>query len=357
MSELSTKRLFVVNNSEATETLIIALQRHGQTHGLEYACQGLYEHIAGENPTPRHFDRVLTNTAIREFLASDAVVTFGTWGSTHPNRQADQIDCQRQASVDNLNRIFVSLAREYNKPVIVMETATLSRVRYNYLGDEFKSTAKGLYPRYIRISRDHWTWNKGRWLSPLNRTENRIKYFRKVFKSEYDIELPIFEHQWKNVPDGCVLICAGLEHDPTSSMPVLTWIEETVRAVVANTNRPIRIRLHPLSLLNVTHLLNHQISLDRNNIRLKNAVKDVYCAILDASTSVFELVELGIPVITGDNSFGKELGNTDISKINALHYADAGAVAAWYNQMAWTEFHQTEIEIGKVLPYIRELIE
>ncbi len=357
MSELPTKRLFVVNNSEATETLIIALQRHGAKYGLEYANQNLYEHVAGENPVPRQFDRVLTNSAIKEFLASDAVVTYGTWGSSHPNRQANQIDQQRQAAVDNLNRIFVALAKEYSKPIIVFETATLSRVRYNYLGDEFKSTAKGLYPRYIRISRDHWTWNNGRWLSPSNRTENRIKYFRKVFKSEYDIELPIFEHQWKNNPDGCILVCAGLEHDPTSSMPVLLWIEETVKTLLQHTKRSIRIRLHPLSVLDVSHLLNQQVSLDKSTVRLKNAVSDVYCAVLDASTSIFELIELGIPVVTGENSFGKELGNTDISKVESLHYADTGAVAAWYLQMAWTEFHQTEIETGKVLPYIRELIE
>lgn len=359
MSLLTPKKLFIINNSEATDSLIISLQKFGSDFALEYSIMSLYDHAAGENPEVRSLDKVFTAQTMQDFLASDAIVLFGTWGSSHPDRAADKIGQNRQSAVENVNRLFVAMAREYSKSVVVLETATLSRIRYNYLGDEFKNTAKGLYPRYIRISRDHWTWNKGRWLSTQYRNQNRIKLFRKIFKSQYDIEIPIFEHQWRNDPDGDVLICAGLEHDPTSSMPVKDWITETVKKVSALTTRTIRIRLHPLSLLqpDLKHLINDRVKFDNSTVRLRHSVKNVYCAVLDSSTSVFELIDLGIPVITGDNSFGRELGNTDIDKIEDLNYADPGKIAVWYNTMAWTEFHQVELSDGTILPFLRELID
>lgn len=343
------KKLFIVNNSEPTTLLIEAL--NDPICDLKYYEFDFKKHINNDS-----FAFNLNNKDIENFLNSDGIVIFGTWGSIHHDRHISNLNVSRQASLDHINRIFVTLAKEYNIPVIVFETATLSRCRFNYIDTHFDQTSKGLYPKYYRLSRDHWTWGKGKWLSAVNRDENRLKYFRKLFKSNYGIDLPVFDHYWKNSIHGSVLICAGLENDPTSSMPVLDWIEKTVDQVRSQVNRKVRIRLHPKSSLDVTHLLDKNIKLDNNTVPLRKSVNDIYCAILDSSTSIFELVDLGIPVITSTNSFGRELGNTNIDQIDSLNYADQGTIAVWYNQMAWTEFHATEIQSGKILPYIKELL-
>ena len=92
--------------------------------------------------------------------------------------------------------------------------------------------------------------------------------------------------------------------------------------------------------------------------RIVDIVKDVYCAVLDSSTSIFELTELGIPTITTQHSFGVGLGNTDYTKIENLHYASSEEVLKWYEQMASTEFLMSEFaDEDFITPRIMELLD
>ena len=78
---------------------------------------------------------------------------------------------------------------------------------------------------------------------------------------------------------------------------------------------------------------------------------------LDSSTSIFELTELGIPTITTEHSFGVGLGNTDLRKIEKLNYAKSDEVLKWYKQMASTEFLLSEFNNEEfILPRIMELL-
>jgi hypothetical protein len=91
--------------------------------------------------------------------------------------------------------------------------------------------------------------------------------------------------------------------------------------------------------------------------RIVDFKNDIYCAVLDSSTSIFELTELGIPTITTIHSFGSLLGNTDLTKVENLEYKSKSKVLEWFEKMASTEFLLSEFNNEKIiLPRIMELL-
>ena len=84
---------------------------------------------------------------------------------------------------------------------------------------------------------------------------------------------------------------------------------------------------------------------------LKNLKERLYCAVLDNSTSIFELTFLGIPCFTSSANFGYKLKNNDLSKIEDIYYADKYEMKQWYNEMAHTELSRRWI--GKLVGLFR----
>jgi hypothetical protein len=165
----------------------------------------------------------------------------------------------------------------------------------------------------------------------------------------------VFNHQWKNNKDGYIVILPGLEDDPTSSVRVDKFVANAVKTIRQYTDRKIIVKAHPHSKLTYENL---DVKVMTGSNRLVDLAKDIYCAVLDSSTSVFELTELGIPAITTEHSFGMLLGNTDLSKIENLHYASSEEVLNWYEQMASTEFLMSEFaDEDFITPRIVELLD
>jgi len=79
--------------------------------------------------------------------------------------------------------------------------------------------------------------------------------------------------------------------------------------------------------------------------------------VLGESTSIFQLINLGIPCITSKYNFGVELENTNIDKIEDLYYAKPEEVLEWYKMVSYTEFTLQEFDSDKIFPYIKELIQ
>ena len=174
------------------------------------------------------------------------------------------------------------------------------------------------------------------------------------YNSEVKLE-NIYNHQWKNNKDGAVLIVPGLEHDPTSSMPVTEFIKTTVEKVRKATTRKILVKAHPHSKIVIEDLVEDVEVVDRD-ISLNSIIDKVYCGVLGESTSIFQLINLGIPCITSKYNFGVELENTNIDKIEDLYYAKPEEVLEWYKMVSYTEFTLQEFDSDKIFPYIKELI-
>jgi hypothetical protein len=254
------------------------------------------------------------------------------------------------------------LSKKYNKPLLVTESATLSRIKCNYIDTWYKKTG----PRYYRMGKNQWTYGKTKWCKPLNfqRLNNMIMLTER-YNSEVKLE-NIYNHQWKNNKDGAVLIVPGLEHDPTSSMPVPEFIKTTVEKVRKATTRKILVKAHPHSKIVIEDLVEDVEVVDRD-VTLNSIIDRVYCGVLGESTSIFQLINLGIPCITSKYNFGAgiisydkegvKLENTDIDKIEDLYYAEPEEVLEWYKMVSYTEFTLKEFDSDTILHYIKELIQ
>lgn len=317
----------------------------GTSNALSSIKQGLLSQ-AQLHDIPREVSNpnLISMIDLHHINTCEAVILFGTWGSKHPDRVYDPNKIQRQAWLETMNMFIVNYCNSINKKLIVLETGTLSRARTIY---DTNKNFKSLRPRYYRMGLNHWTYGHGTFCkgNDYNRLHNLVQPYS-------DMKEQVFNHTWKNNKDGYILILPGLENDPTSSMPVDEFVNKAIVDIKKITNRKICIKPHPLSSIDFTKL--GVELLDKQPI--ENIIKDVYCGINDNSTSIFELITLGIPCITSNHSFGTPLQNTNISNIENLYYANKNEILEWYRMLSYTEFTLEEFASSKILDYIKELI-
>jgi len=282
--------------------------------------------------------------------SSDFFLNNGTFGSKHPKRQwLPNAENHKMAVMNHRNEMVNMFAKHFNKNIIHLESATLSRMKCNYINKFYKV----IPPRFYRMGLNHWVFSHTKWCKPIKgRLEKNLKLIEEENKFTFK---NVFNHQWKNNKDGYIVILPGLEDDPTSSIPVAEFVAQTVHWIKKATNRKIVVKAHPHSKLTYENL---GVEVMTGPTRLTDLAKDLYCAVLDSSTSIFELTELGIPTITTQHSFGVGLGNTDYTKIENLHYASSEEVLKWYEQMASTEFLMSEFaDEDFITPRIMELLD
>jgi hypothetical protein len=282
--------------------------------------------------------------------SSDFFLNNGTFGSTHPKRQwLPNAENHKMAVMNHRNEMVNMFAKHFNKNIIHLESATLSRMKCNYINKFYKV----IPPRFYRMGLNHWVFSHTKWCKPIKgRLEKNLKLIEEENKFTFK---NVFNHQWKNNKDGYIVILPGLEDDPTSSVRVDKFVANAVKTIRQYTDRKIIVKAHPHSKLTYENL---DVKVMTGSNRLVDLAKDIYCAVLDSSTSVFELTELGIPAITTEHSFGMLLGNTDLSKIENLHYASSEEVLNWYEQMASTEFLMSEFaDEDFITPRIVELLD
>ena len=344
-------KIVSLGTSNAISAIAFAIKQWGKGHNIS-----LYRIFKKPG-------KALSEEDVDNLKNCDAYLVNGTWGSTSPQRQKYKtvdiekdkdgkiIDFKRFAWMEYINLQANLLSKKYNKPLLVTESATLSRIKCNYIDTWYKKTG----PRYYRMGKNQWTYGKTKWCKPLNfqRLNNMIMLTER-YNSEVKLE-NIYNHQWKNNKDGAVLIVPGLEHDPTSSMPVPEFIKTTVEKVRKATTRKILVKAHPHSKIVIEDLVEDVEVVDRD-ISLNSIIDKVYCGVLGESTSIFQLINLGIPCITSKYNFGVELENTNIDKIEDLYYAEPEEVLEWYKMVSYTEFTLKEFDSDTILHYIKELI-
>jgi len=295
-------------------------------------------------------DPILTYTDLWNIQTSDAIVIFGTWGSVDQNRIWHPTDNKRrQAWLNNVNGFFTNLAKSYGIKIIVIETGTLCRSRVAFIGGHWKEKS----PRYYRMGLNHWTYGLAKFINPKGRKE-RVAKFRNSFRNK-EFENQVDNFEWKNNKEGKIVILTGLENDPTSTMLIPDFVKSSVNEIRKHTDRTIALKPHPSS----EYIPDKELGLEiiKKEISLKDISSDMYCAVLDNSTSIFELIFLGIPTFTQKHSFGYNLGNNDLSKINNIHYATREVINDWIVEMSWTEFTEQEYASAVMPGYVKELLD
>ena len=296
---------------------------------------------------------------------ADAYLVDGTWGSKNPARhwKPDKIYAEdsklahgrpntaiRSARMEFINVWVQELSKLYDKKVIVTESPTLSRIKVNYKDIWYKNSD----PRYYRMGLGHWTYGRTKWCQGENSA--RLNSMIDLIESNNKIKIDnIHNHKWKNNKDGAVLIVPGLEYDPTSSISVDEFIKNSVEKVREATSRRILVKAHPLSQLVIQDLVKG-VEVIPNDVNFQHIVDKVYCAVLSESTSIFQLINLGIPCITSKWNFGFRLRNHKIDKIEELYYATPEEVLEWYKMLSYTEFELSEFSSPMIFPFIKELL-
>ena len=284
----------------------------------------------------------------------DVVLFFGTFGSKHPKRQW-QPDTQnrRQAWLETINSFISKYCKSINKKIIVFETGTLCRIRQSISGTSHWKDEK---PYYYRMGLNHWTYGKAKFANP--KKDILKKYFINNPNYESLLSKQFYNHQWKNNKDGYILICPGLENDPTATKPIDQFVEETYNEIRKYTNRKIIVKPHPHTRIDFSkyETIHNKLEPGWNKLSFKNLADKIYCAVLDNSTSIFELTFLGIPFFTNKANFGYKLKNNNLSNIENIHYCTPEEMKEWYNEMAHTEFTLNEIGTNEHLEIIKEML-
>ena len=277
----------------------------------------------------------------------DAVIIFGTWGSDFDKRQWHPTNnLRRQAWLNDLNTLIANYCKSINKPLIVMETSTLSRIRLLYSRN---TNWKEIYPRYYRVGLNHWTYGLATFCKAKD--TKRLEVLINQFPA---MKEQILRHKWNNNKDGYILICPGLENDPTSIIPVDQFVKNSIEDIRKVTDRKICIKPHPFTELDFSDLGVEIIDKEKS---IQDISPEVYCCIIDSSTSIFEIITLGIPCITSTNSFGAPLKNTEINNIENLYYANEKEVLEWYTEMSYTEYTIQQIQHPNMITrWIKELV-
>jgi hypothetical protein len=370
---------YKVINYQGPRYLYEGLKRYGGNYGLKVstACSNLYANPAclydPHELTPRLFEiedlrrsfnshPIFTMEDLYHIQNADVYCIHTTFGAKHKERVYNPKDITykstKTAVKEMLNNYIVDFARLYNKKLIVLETGTLSRIRSNYTSEV--TPYLNHYPRYERVSLNHWNYDKGKWCKAdsLKKVDKLIEYCAKE-PGIYKPLVNIYDHAWKNNSNGFIMIVGGYDGDPSHSYEsVHDFIRSVHKAVRAYSDRKIVFRPHPYTYEHHKTLLAELgIGIINPMLGLRDIASQCYCAVIDNSTSVFELINLGIPCVCTPSSFAYPLGNADLNSIESLHYADSGQVLDWYKDMSFTEFSTDELYSEDIGRYIRELID
>lgn len=305
------------------------------------------------SPRVKHFSAgtfeqgvILPKESIKDFKDSDVLILNGTWGNdlrkelylekcedTHKYKlfSPSYIDENsrhipykiRSAILDEINTSLFHAAKLMNKPVVVFESATTSRSLSNY--DE-EYNLKSMF----RIGLESWIYGEGTWLQPKD-----FEYQPTIKSSR------LYNHSWKINKKGSIYVLTGLETDPTSTKTIEDFLLETISKIRNKTDREIVVKLHPacISAKRYEYLtsLYENVRILEKNTPLRNLYNDMYCCVIDNSTSIFELIDAGIPTFCSNVNFGKDLCNIDINNIENPHLHSKEKVLDWVNKMCCTE--------------------
>lgn len=272
----------------------------------------------------------------------DLIVIAGTWGSEHPSRTSNT----PIGHMNRINQVIKYLTSSMGKTLLIFESPTLSRCRSTV------QTLKNFHPRYYRASLDHWSYGLGEFFTK-GYDHHRFEQFCKINKLLKSKSEPLWAVRSQNAP---VLILPEKNSAPTPhGFSTSGWVDTVVHILKTSTRRPICIKPSPHHLEDTDYTKYEDLGVTvlNKDISLNELLSEVWATIILDSTACFESLWQGVPVFCYPGSFASELGNTDITKIDAPIRMP---LIPWWQKMAYTEFTQQEIQQGYIWSYIRPQI-
>lgn len=287
------------------------------------------------------------NGQLRDLITANALtVVTGTWGSAHHLRQGNDSIGQ----MNQTNQRVKDLTIELNKPLLVFESPTLSRVRSTV------QSIKQIHPRYYRASLGHWLYGLGEFFDTVW-DHTRFERFCKLNQLLKSKSQPMWAQRSQHAP---VLVLPDKNTAPTPhGITPKQWFESTIKILTASTKRPIWVKASPHHNENINYekYAGHRITVLNKDTRLPDLLDEAWATVILDSTACFESVWRGVPVFCRPGSFASTLGNIDVTRVDTPHRPSP---MSWWQKMAYTEFTQQEIQRGDmwlaIRPYIQDKI-
>lgn len=135
-----------------------------------------------------------------------------------------------------------------------------------------------------------------------------------------------------------ILIASQKPNDKQHGIDVEAWEKETIKNIQNFTNRQIKIRKHP----DVQH----------SEITLSEDLKDCFCLITYNSTSAYEALMSGIPVICDEKAVYSDCCETNLENIEKPFFANKQKRQKLLDRVAYAQWKLSEIETGEPVKFL-----
>lgn len=194
---------------------------------------------------------------------------------------------------------------------------------------------------------DWWFWDMpyyGRWINDeCKEWYWRVSRNRLHYKRVRDYPSDRFD-AWNVQPKPYVtgtkiVICPSSETMTrwTTGMDVNTWVENTKQQLQKHTDMSIEVRYKPRS--------NGTSGPRAAKVPIEEQLQDAHCVVTSISLAAMEAQINGIPTICHSDSFANDISSNSLN-INDLKYPSDDERQQWFNNLAYSQFTQDEIESG-----------
>lgn len=176
-------------------------------------------------------------------------------------------------------------------------------------------------------------------------------------KNNYNIELKDYTKQGQHI-----LICCQRNGGwSMRGMPVMSWLDSTIREIQKYSDRPILVRAHPGDKKAVNYLKFHypnvRLSPIGQNIPIEHDLKFAHaCITYNSSPGVASLLE-GVPVFMTDpdpdySQYG-EVANTNLKRLEDPKLFDR---QAWVERISMFHWNFAETKSGEAWAHMRNYV-
>jgi hypothetical protein len=175
---------------------------------------------------------------------------------------------------------------------------------------------------------------------------------------------------WQNNPDGYILLMLQLPGDASlRGIDMYEWCKFAIKQIRKVSDRPIRIRSHPLykskenddfqkfvfelAMNSTSNIMFSQGS----EISLADDLMHAYCTVGYSTGSSIDSILCGIPAVACDpGNFAYEVSTNFLDSIEDLKQPDQSVIMPWLYKLAYSQWTLEEMANGQAWKHIKPLI-
>ena len=265
-------------------------------------------------------------TQSKEYKECDIAVIFGSW-----KKQSKK---DYKASRAPHHKLKNDIIDNHRGKVIVFETPLLNRT----ITQNHESYRVGLnhFMRGLADFKNH------------NSTPDRFNSMGIDIKS------------WRNKGEHVLLVGQNMNDASLFGLNFEWWVENTIRMLLKNTERPIVVRDHPENKELLKNVVadrfgyTNQVIYDTNT-DIKDSFKNAHCTVSYTSGSSVDSLIAGVPVITCcEYNFLWPISSHSLTDVDSPLLADNTVRKQLLYDLAWTQWSVNEIKEGKPWEHLIE---